>query len=94
MFKQSYKIFIYFFKDLKQNYIEMQHREKAARDEAKLYQRQLHEVIQLDGLNQNHDMYLYMYSEGAFKCLNISKGQSGFKKLLLQSLVIHSTLWL
>ncbi|XP_063426334.1 centrosomal protein of 128 kDa-like isoform X3 [Mytilus trossulus] len=29
--------------DLKQNYIEMQHREKAARDEAKLYQRQLHE---------------------------------------------------
>lgn len=29
--------------DLKQNYVEMQHREKASRDEAKLYQRQLHE---------------------------------------------------
>lgn len=29
--------------DLKQNYIEMQHREKAAREESKLYQRQLHE---------------------------------------------------
>ena len=33
----------YLYQDLRQSYLEIQHREKAAREEAKLYQKQMHE---------------------------------------------------
>jgi hypothetical protein len=33
-----------FHQDLKQNFMEIQHREKAAREESKMYQRQLNDV--------------------------------------------------